>query len=119
MKKLISVFAMVALVSIAAEARKDQHREARQQGRIGQGVKSGELTKHEAHKLHRGQKRVDNAQAEAKEDGVVSKQERKKLRRMQNRQSAAIYKQKHDGQSRPDRDAGAPSAPSETPAESQ
>lgn len=100
MKKAITLLAFTVLVATTAQGRPDQRREMRQQGRIAQGVQSGELTKQEARKLHRGQKRVDQAQKEARADGTVSQEERQDIRKMQRRQSGAIYHQKHDGQER-------------------
>lgn len=84
--------------SLNAEARRDQAREARQQARIRQGVKSGELTHKEAAHLRAGQKRVDHMQEKAKEDGVVTDAEKARIEKTQDRQSEKIYKQKHDEQ---------------------
>ena len=98
-KVLIALFALITL-SVTAEARRDQKREARQEARIGQGIKSGELNKAEAHRLHKGQKRVDEAQKAAKADGVVTDQEKARLEKMQDVQSQRIYEQKHDEQQR-------------------
>ncbi len=98
MKKVLSVISLMVAFSISAEARRDQRREVRQQGRIAQGVQSGELNRHEAKKLHRGQKRVDHAQRSAAQDGEVSLEERRKINQMQNRQNVRIYQQKHDDQ---------------------
>jgi len=98
-KLLLSVL-LLSFVSFSAEARRDQNREHRQQGRIAQGVQSGELNKAEAHRLHKGQKRVDRAQASAKSDGVVTDAEKAQLEKMQDVQSKRIYEQKHDEQQR-------------------
>lgn len=92
--KVIVIAAIVGLFSLSAEAR----REVRQQARIRQGVKSGELTQHEARKLNRGQARVDRAQSAAKVDGVVTDAEAAKINKLQSHQSKEIYQQKHDNQ---------------------
>jgi tellurite resistance protein len=76
-------------------------REANQQKRIDQGVKSGELTNKEANTLQRRQDRVNAAEANAKADGKVTPQERRKLRRMENRNSKAIYNKKHNERKAP------------------
>lgn len=81
----------------SATPRIDQ-REANQEKRIEQGVESGQLTKREARRLHRGDQRIDNAEERAKADGVVSHKERKRLRHMQDAESKAIHHQKHDKQ---------------------
>lgn len=107
----LSTLVLTFIVSLSAEARRDQRREGRQQGRIGQGIESGELTKHEARKLHRGQRRVDRAQEKAMSDGLVTDQEKYKLEKMQDIQSKRIYKEKHDAQKR--ESAGQPTPPVE------
>lgn len=102
---LKSLFAFLVASSFMiplAEARRDQRREVRQQARIAEGVKSGELTRPEAHRLRKGQRRVDAAQRAAKADGEVTPEEKAKIEKMQDVQSARIYKQKHDEQKRDD-----------------
>lgn len=99
MKKSIISFLLISVfITPPAEARRDRVRETRQQGRIAEGVKSGELTALEARKLHRGQKRVDAAQRKALADGELSAKENLKLEKMQDHQSRQIYKEKHDNQ---------------------
>ncbi len=108
MKTSILVLALaLTSFSFSAEARRDQRREGRQQARIAQGVKSGELTNREAQRLHHGQKRLDRAQRHAMQDGVVTPEEKTRLEKMQDRQSKRIYTQKHDGQKREERTAEA------------
>jgi len=99
-KILFSSLIVLSTFSSLAQARRDQKREARQQDRIAGGVKSGELTAKEAHRLHKGQKRVDRAQRQVKADGEVTAGEKLKLEKMQDNQSAKIYNQKHDDQKR-------------------
>ncbi len=114
----IAVLLSVSFMSVIAEARRDNRRENRQQGRIAEGVKNGELNRAEAHRLRRGQHRVDVAQDKAEADGVVTAKERIKLEKMQDVQSKRIYRQKHDEQKR--QSATGPQqepAPVETPAE--
>lgn len=99
-QKILTTFVIFSFISLSAEARRDGRRENRQEARIAQGVKSGELTRAEAHRLHRGQKRVDNAQESAKADGVVTNEEAARLEKMQDVQSKRIFEQKHDEQKR-------------------
>jgi hypothetical protein len=114
MKKII-MLSVIAFIGLTAEAGRNQNREHRQEKRIGQGVQSGELTKREAKRLARGQKKVDHYQKKAMEDGEMSVEEKAKLEKMQDRQSRRIHKQKHDGQSRPDAPAAEqPAAPAES-----
>lgn len=113
MNKLIKIVAILTFVAVAAEARRDQGRENRQQDRIAQGVKSGSLTKKEAKRLHQGQKHVDRMQNHAMKDGQMTDVEKARIEKAQDRQSRQIYKQKHDRQNRKDK-AMAPVAPAET-----
>ena len=76
----------------------DVQRNLNQQNRIEQGVKSGELTKHETAKLERGQARVDFAEARAGADGHVGGNEQKRIQARENRQSKRVFKEKHDAQ---------------------
>lgn len=73
------------------------HREDRQQGRIVQGIRSGELTRHEALRLEAGQRHVDRMEYRAKCDGRVTMRERARIARAQNRQSREIFRFKHNG----------------------
>lgn len=86
------------LTSLSSEARRDQRREVRQQGRIQQGVNSGQLTRGEARRLEKGEARIDRAQAKAESDGVVTGKEKVHLEHMQNVESRRIFRQKHDAQ---------------------
>jgi methionine salvage enolase-phosphatase E1 len=111
MKRFMTFVSSVALVftvlfPFAAEARRDQVRESRQQHRIREGVKSGELTRKEAHHLRAGQRRVDRLQRKAKADGEITPAEKMRIEKAQDKQSAAIYKQKHDAQERPEQTEG-------------
>lgn len=114
MKKTI-VISIIAFVSLSAQAGRNQNREHRQEKRIAHGVRSGELTKHEAKRLARGQKRIDLYQKKAMADGELSAEEKAELEKMQNRQNRKIRHQKHDAQSRPDMPSPEqPSAPVES-----
>ena len=104
------MLAGVALAQSAAPApaatstpRIDQRRE-NQQDRIQQGVKSGQLTRHEARTLRRGQRRIARMEQRAKADGQVSPQERHRITVAQNQQSRKIYRLKHNNRTRRDPD---------------
>lgn len=73
-------------------------RQANQQQRIDQGVKSGQLNQKEAARLQKGQANVQKMEDKAKSDGVVTKGERARITAAQDRQSRRIFKQKHDAQ---------------------
>ena len=102
MKALVLV-SLIIVIGLSAEAGRNQNREARQEKRISHGVKNGELTRHEAKKLHRGQKKIDKVQDKAAADGDVTLKEKARLEKMQDKQSRKIYRQKHDAQSRPNK----------------
>jgi len=74
----------------------DVQRNANQQARIDQGLKSGELTNKEAAYLEHGQARVSRAEANAAADGHVGAGEQARIQRKENRQSRRIHQQKHD-----------------------
>ena len=71
-------------------------RQLNQQRRIGQGVKSGELTKGETRKLETEEAKIQAEKKMAKADGKVTPAERKKLRRDENKSSKDIYRMKHN-----------------------
>jgi hypothetical protein len=80
-----------------ATPRIDQ-REANQEKRIQQGVKSGQLTGRETARLQGEQARIERAEARAKADGKVTPKERERIAQMQNKASRDIYREKHDAQ---------------------
>jgi hypothetical protein len=104
MIKSISMAVVVAvgvLMAAPAEAARADRRQVKQQVRIVQGVKSGELNKAEAVRLqaqHVALKR-DIRQARA-DDGKIGPAERAKLEHKQDQLNRRIYVQKHNGQSR-------------------
>ncbi len=87
----------LALAQTTSTPRIDQ-RQANQEKRIEQGVKSGELTKKEAARLEKGQARVQKMESKAVADGVVTKRERARIEKAQNVESRRIAKQAHDNQ---------------------
>ena len=74
------------------------HRETKQQARIANGVKNGQLTPKETARLERGEHRlVKNEKKDmAKHNGHLTKKDQRQLNREANRMSARIYKDKHD-----------------------
>lgn len=78
-------------------------RERREQQRIRQGIRSGELTRREAGQLEANQARIRVDEAYARRSGgQLTAAERRRLQGRLNRNSNAIYKQKHDRQERGD-----------------
>ncbi len=73
-------------------------RQANQERRIQQGVKSGQLTDKEAARLEKREAKIEADKQAAKADGKVTPQERKKLQREENQASRAIAREKHNKQ---------------------
>jgi hypothetical protein len=98
------VGALVAPLAGAAQAQSSKPRsingrERRQEQRIRQGERSGELTRSEAERLQAEQARirVDEAYARRSGGGLTAK-ERARIEREESKASKDIYKQKHDAQ---------------------
>lgn len=75
-------------------------RQHRQQQRIEQGWRSGELTRPEARRLEGEQRMIRREERRYRADGVLTGAERRDLRRDLDRASAHIYREKHDAQRR-------------------
>ena len=73
-------------------------RETRQQNRIANGVKSGQLTPGETKRLERGEQRLQHNEKKdmAKDNGHLTKRDQRKLNREANHMSKRIYKDKHN-----------------------
>lgn len=77
-------------------------RQHRQQGRIYNGINSGELTRREAYKLEKNQYRINRTEQRFRKSGDgLSWRERYILDQRQDKASRNIYRQKHDKQDRP------------------
>ena len=109
-KRLLPAAALVAALALplAAQAqtgcrhaRGINARQQREQARIRQGVRSGELTRREAARLEAEQARIRAHEAYARRSGgELTALERARLERQLNRASRDIYRQKHDRQDR-------------------
>jgi len=75
-------------------------RQDRQEDRIGQSIRSGELNRREAARLERGQAHVNRMENRALADGHINRAEFRRIEAAQNTQSHRIYHQKHDRQHR-------------------
>ena len=96
---LVSVSGVLASTASADTPRLNQ-RQQNQAQRIGQGVRSGELTRPETRRLVHGQRELRQDERMAKSDGVVTARERARLEREADQQSRRIHRQKHDAQDR-------------------
>jgi hypothetical protein len=77
-------------------AEHDEQRNADQQQRIEQGLKSGEITTHEASRLEHEQQHVDHVEARALQDGRIDASEQARIHASESHASRDIYRQKHD-----------------------
>ena len=93
----ITSAALPAFAQTTSTPRIDQ-RQANQERRIEQGVKSGQLTTKEAARLEKVQARVQKIETKAAADGKVTKKERAKIEHAQDKQSRQIAREKHDKQ---------------------
>ena len=75
-------------------------RQAEQQKRISQGVRSGELTAGETVKLEKQQREINQDIHQAKADGVVTAAERKDIHQDQNQANRSIIRAKHNRRDR-------------------
>ena len=104
MKKLILIsafcFGIITFASAQQRTPAMRHQQNMQTIRIANGVRSGELTRPEAHRLAHEQQNIRMDRRQAKADGVVTRRERKHIRREQRIASRDIYRQKHDRQDR-------------------
>ena len=102
MKRLVSVIVSGAFLlglSVVCFAGVNG-RQYREQHRIREGIRSGELTRREAGRLEAEQARIRVDERFARRDGYISPRERARLDRDLDRASRDIYRQKHDGQDR-------------------
>ena len=104
---LISVFFLVSLPAVNAETEWQKEHPRRtevnkrlknQNKRINEGVKSGKLTKQQAHQLHKEdhQIRQEERDMASQNGGHITKQEKKTLNQQENAVSKQIYNEKHN-----------------------
>jgi hypothetical protein len=105
MRRIVSLLvAAVFVLGASAVSMAGSHgintRTYREQQRINQGIRSGELTRREAQRAQAGLAKIRIDERYARADGNVSPRERARLQRELNQESRFIYRQKHDGQVR-------------------
>lgn len=106
MKKISMTLAMAALITTfvgadVAFAGRIANRQIRQQKRIHQGIKSGELTRREVGRLEKQQYKIQRHKRRAWSDGKLTPKERIRMEQGQNRASRNIYRLKHNDIQRP------------------
>ena len=88
--------------SVPASADWIDGRQAAQRERIRDGVHSGALTRGEAQRLRRQQRRIRRLEERFAQDGHLSRHERRKLNRALDRSSRRIARAKHNDRVRGD-----------------
>lgn len=97
---LVAALAITSVASAQDRTPVINARQHNQERRINNGVRSGELTRREAHNLRTDERRISAEKRMAKADGHVTRNERRMLRRQENRTSRAIYRNKHNNRVR-------------------
>jgi hypothetical protein len=110
MRNRMTAFAITALLTATGFAQRAtttetpkkpltiQHRKHNQQARIRQGVKSGELSRHETRNLEKKERALNQEERDMRKmnNGKLTAQDRKTLQQQQNHLSKQIYKEKHN-----------------------
>ncbi len=92
--------AAVCATPLMASAKSINKVEHREQMRINQGIRSGELTRTEAGRLEAEQARIRVNERFARADGHITAKERERLQKELRHAGRDIYHQKHDNQDR-------------------
>ncbi len=93
---LIVFGVLVFLFSSTTWAKDPFQRQNRQKNRIQDGIKSGEITRHELFRLKNEQKRIRQYSRRVARDGRMSRHEKRTIASMQERAGKHIYEAKHN-----------------------
>ena len=99
LKALLSGLTLVLFCTVGfaqTEKKPVAKKQAVQQQKIKQGVKSGEQNKKEATKLRAQQKSIAKTKQAAKADGVVTKKEKAVINQNQQKAAGNIARKKHN-----------------------
>jgi hypothetical protein len=103
MKKLLSIAALSALslpvFALDSTPRIDQ-RQANQERRIEEGLRSGQLTWNEAQRLREGQRQIRRMERQALADGRITPREAARIEYAQDEEGRRIAQERHDRQAR-------------------
>jgi hypothetical protein len=101
--KAFSVTALAAVVATTAAPALSgpvKRHERREEHRIEQGVRRGDITPREEQRLENQQETIEDERQDAREDGKVSKRERRDIRHDQHRLSRDIERKKQNDRER-------------------
>ena len=93
---------LLVVISLPAAAHRDHDRGGfhprldRQEMRIGHGIRSGALTRHETKKLYKQRKQLRKMRHRFARDGVLTPRERARLQRELHKDSRLIHRLKHN-----------------------
>ncbi len=94
---ILTIMMISLIISVdMTQAGRAGSRQIKQQKRIHQGLKSGELTQKETLGLEREQSRIQKTKQKALQDGKLTPKERLRLERQQDRANRHIYSLKHN-----------------------
>jgi hypothetical protein len=98
----IALFAQTTTTTTPAHDPTINQRKVDQQDRIGNGVKSGELTAGETSRLEHQESGINKEESgmRAQDNGHLTTQDRKTLQHQQNVESKRIYRDKHNARVR-------------------
>ena len=96
----VAISAALAPTSVWAHKGSINQIERREQVRINQGVRSGELTRSETKRMEAEQAKIRVDERFDRADGRLTVKEREQLNKELRRASRDIYRQKHDNQQR-------------------
>ena len=99
----IVALALALTLPLAAHAGQVRNREARQQGRIGQGIASGQITAGGARHLETREQNINQSRERdlAANGGHLTGREQANLNRRENSVSRNIYRDKHNDIAQP------------------
>lgn len=96
----IALFSFVLTTNAQTTKKAVVTKQVKQDARINQGLRSGELTRVEAKKLKQQQRDINRTKRAAKADGKVTAKEKAVIKHKQNHASANIARKKNNQKSR-------------------
>jgi hypothetical protein len=93
---LVAALAITSMAQAQSRTPVTSNRQHRQERRINQGVRSGELTRNETRHLRGDEGRISRERRMAMAEGRMNRAERRHLRHEENRTSRDIYRDKHN-----------------------
>jgi hypothetical protein len=93
---LVAILTITSMAQAQTRTPVITHRQHIQDRRINHGVRSGQLTRNEAHHMRADERKISRDKRMARVDDHVSVAERRHLGREENRTSQAIYRHEHN-----------------------